>query len=84
MTIWRDAQLSPAIAPWISAQFSVTALAVRELGLRDSKDREIFLAAKRAGAVVMTKDSDFVWLQQELGPHLSSSGSCSATLPMCT
>jgi len=46
MTIWLDAQLSPAIAPWISAQFSMTALAVRELGLRDSKDREIFLAAK--------------------------------------
>jgi len=56
MTIWLDAQLSPAIAPWISAQFSMTALAVRELGLRDSKHREIFLAAKRAGAVVMTKD----------------------------
>ena len=46
----------------------MTAVAVRELGLRDSKDREIFLAARRAGAVVMTKDSDFVWLQQELSP----------------
>ncbi len=63
-----DAQLSPAIAPWISAQFSVTAVAVRDLGLRDSKDREIFLAARPAGAVVMTKDIDFAWLQQGLGP----------------
>ena len=68
MTIWLDAQLSPALAPWISAQFSVTAVAVRDVGLRDSKDREIFLAARRAGAVVMTKDSDFAWWQQELGP----------------
>jgi predicted nuclease of predicted toxin-antitoxin system len=68
MTIWLDVQLSPAMAPWISAQFSVTAVAVRDLGLRDSKDREIFLAARCEGAVVMTKDSDFAWLQQELGP----------------
>jgi predicted nuclease of predicted toxin-antitoxin system len=56
MTIWLDAQLSPAMAPWVWAQFSVTAVAVRDLGLRDSRDREIFFAARRAGAVVMTKD----------------------------
>jgi len=68
MTLWLDAQLSPAIATWISAQFSLTAVAIRDLGLRDSKDRGIFLSARHAGAVVMTKDSDFVWLQQELGP----------------
>lgn len=41
---------------------------VRELGLREAKDREIFLAARKAGAVVMTKDGDFVLLLEQLGP----------------
>ena len=40
---------------------------VRELGLRNAKDREIFLAAREAGAVVLTKDSDFVLLLEQLG-----------------
>lgn len=60
MKIWVNAQLSPAIASWISKKFSVDAIAVRELGMRDALDREIFDAARTAGAVVMTKDSDFV------------------------
>jgi predicted nuclease of predicted toxin-antitoxin system len=47
MTVWLDAQLSPAIAPWISVQFSVAAVAVRDLGLRDSTDREISLRQDR-------------------------------------
>ncbi len=41
---------------------------MRELGLRNAKDREIFLAARRAGAVVLTKDRDFVALLEQLGP----------------
>ena len=40
---------------------------MRDLGLRDAKDREIFLAAREAGAVVLTKDSDFVLLLEQLG-----------------
>ncbi|HLL74985.1 MAG TPA: DUF5615 family PIN-like protein [Pyrinomonadaceae bacterium] len=68
MTIWIDAQMSPAIAAWLSANFAVTAVAVRDLGLRGAKDREIFLAARGAGAVVMTKDSDFVTLLEAHGP----------------
>ena len=67
MTIWIDAQLSPAIAVWLTVSFSVTALAVRDVGLRDAEDREIFLEARRQSAVVLTKDSDFVLLQNELG-----------------
>lgn len=67
MTTWVDAQLSPAIAKWIEAEFSIPVVAIRELGLRDSSDREIFLAAKTASAIVMTKDSDFLRLQAELG-----------------
>lgn len=67
MTIWIDAQLSPAIAKWIAAEFSIPVVAIREIGLRDSSDREIFLAARTASAIVMTKDSDFLRLQAELG-----------------
>jgi predicted nuclease of predicted toxin-antitoxin system len=62
MTIWIDAQLSPAIAVWINENFSVQAIAVRDLGLRDAEDEEIFLEAKNANAVVMAKDSDFLIL----------------------
>jgi predicted nuclease of predicted toxin-antitoxin system len=65
--IWIDAQMSPAIAAWITDNFSVMCLAVREVGLRDAEDREIFLEARKQSAIVMTKDSDFITLQNELG-----------------
>jgi predicted nuclease of predicted toxin-antitoxin system len=68
MTVWIDAQISPAIATWIRANFAVNAVAVRDLGLRDATDQEIFLAAKAENAVVMSKDSDFVLLLDRLGP----------------
>ncbi len=67
MTIWIDAQLSPAIAPWISDNFDIQAFAVRDLGLRDAEDSEIFQAAKKANVIVMTKDRDFVDLLDRLG-----------------
>lgn len=53
---------------WLSSQFDVEAKPVRELGLREAKDRDIFLAAREAEAVVLTKDSDFVLLLEQLGP----------------
>jgi len=68
MTIWIDAQLSPAIAKWISANFAVNSIAVRDLALRDANDKQIFMAAKSTGTVVMTKDADFVQLLQLHGP----------------
>lgn len=66
MTIWIDAQLSPAIAFWIENNFDVKASALRDLGLLDAEDLEIFNAAKSADAVLMTKDSDFVSLLERL------------------
>ena len=66
-TVWLDAQLSPVLAEWIAAEFNVSVVAVRDLGMRQAKDREIFLAAREAGAIIMSKDSDFVRLVQELG-----------------
>jgi predicted nuclease of predicted toxin-antitoxin system len=68
MKIWLDAQLSPALAPWMSAQFAVSAVALRDLGLRDAGDREIFFAAREALAILITKDSDFVRLLEKFGP----------------
>lgn len=67
MTIWVDAHLSPAIATWITSTFGVEAVALRDLGLRDAEDPEIFEAAKAQRAIVITKDSDFVDLVDRLG-----------------
>ena len=67
MILWIDAQISPAIALWLRMRFDLDAVAVRDLGLRDAEDEEIFAAAKEAEVVVMTKDSDFVDLLQRLG-----------------
>lgn len=67
MTIWVDAHLSPATATWISSTFRATALALRDIGLRDAEDPEIFEAAKAQGVIFMTKDSDFVDLVDRLG-----------------
>jgi predicted nuclease of predicted toxin-antitoxin system len=68
MIVWLDAQLPPALAVWMRGEFGVDAVALRELGLRDATDRDIFTAARRAGAVLMSKDSDFVDLVQTQGP----------------
>jgi predicted nuclease of predicted toxin-antitoxin system len=67
MIIWIDAHLSPAIATWITMTFSITAIALRDLGLRDAEDPEIFEKAKAQGVILMTKDSDFVDLVDRLG-----------------
>lgn len=65
-TIWIDAHLSPAIATWITGRFGITAIALRDIGLRDAEDSEIFEAAKAQGVIFMTKDSDFVDLVERL------------------
>ena len=68
MIIWVDAQLSPALAPWITNQFAVDAASARHLGLVETTDPVIFDAARNAGAIVMTKDADFVLLLERFGP----------------
>lgn len=66
--IWIDAQLSPALAAWINQEFDVCrAQSVRALGLRDAADEEIFFKARRAGAIVMSKDNDFLRLLDRFG-----------------
>jgi predicted nuclease of predicted toxin-antitoxin system len=68
MIFWLDAQLPPALAPWLTTTFGIPAHPVRDLGLREAKDPEIFQAARDAKAVVLTKDSDFVEFVARLGP----------------
>jgi len=62
MKYWLDAQLPPSLAVWLSEKFKVETIALRDLGLRDAMDTEIFEAARHSGIVVVTKDSDFVEL----------------------
>ena len=52
----------------MSSSLGVEATSVRDLGLRDARDPEIFMAARAAIAVVMTKDADFVGLLERHGP----------------
>ena len=68
MTIWIDAQLSPTLASWITRTFGVSAYPLRDIGLRDATDRQIFLAARDQDVIVMSKDADFVGLLESLGP----------------
>jgi len=67
VTVWLDAHLSPGIARWLSETFDLTALPVRELGLRGAEDDGIFFAARKAADVVITKDIDFVILLERHG-----------------
>jgi predicted nuclease of predicted toxin-antitoxin system len=67
MTLWLDAQLSPRIARWVSETFGFEATPVRELNLRESEDEQIFFAARKANAIVITKDGDFVDLLERHG-----------------
>ena len=68
MNLWIDAHFAPAIAAWMQQMFAIQAVALRDIGLRDADDDVIFTAAKNAGAVVMTKDADFLPLLARHGP----------------
>lgn len=68
MKIWVDAQLSPVIAQWLSSTYGVEAVALRDLGLRDARDRNIFLSAREVKATLLTKDRDLADLAIQLGP----------------
>jgi len=69
MKIWLDAQLPPALARCIQEQpWNVKAVAVRDIGMRDASDPEIFDQARAAVAIVMTKDQDLIRLLEVQGP----------------
>jgi predicted nuclease of predicted toxin-antitoxin system len=52
----------------LTQTFAIEAFSLRDLGLRDARDIEIFEAARvAADVVIITKDSDFVDLVCRLG-----------------
>ena len=53
-----DAQLPPALAHWLR-EAGYDAQAVRDVGLRDAGDDEIWRYAQTQGRVIVTKDEDF-------------------------
>jgi len=65
--LWIDAQISPALAPWFQEEFNIEAFSAEFLKLKDATDAQIYDLAGEAGATILTKDSDFVALQQQLG-----------------
>ncbi|WP_299284529.1 DUF5615 family PIN-like protein [uncultured Mucilaginibacter sp.] len=68
MTIWIDAQISPAIAAFVNRNFTgVEAKSVRSLNLLNSDDVEIFMKARAENAIIMSKDVDFLNLLEQFG-----------------
>ena len=65
--IWLDAHFSPALCKWIEDSFNVECNALKDLNLRDATDSEIFYAARKSIAIVMTKDKDFCALIDAFG-----------------
>ena len=65
--IWVDAHISPAVAQWVSAELGYPSRPIRDLGLRNTKDKDIFAAARQANAVVTAKDADFAEMVERLG-----------------
>lgn len=56
--IWLDAHLSPKLARWISENLGFEAVPLRDLGLRDATDGEIFSRGRAAQVILLTKDKD--------------------------
>jgi predicted nuclease of predicted toxin-antitoxin system len=67
MKLWLDAQLPPSLALWIASRFKIEAYSVKDLNLLAAKDEEVFLAARKEKAVVISKDIDFVRLVEQKG-----------------
>src|SRR5688572_1455661 len=85
MRLWLDAQLSPAIAEWISATFGLEAVSVIDLKLEAAKDPDLFRAARGVGVALMSKDADIPMLLTRHGPppqviHLTCGNTSNAEL----
>jgi len=65
--IWLDAHLNPRLPRWLEARLQIEAAALRDIGLREAEDREVFRRAREVGAVLLTKARDFVDLVRRLG-----------------
>jgi predicted nuclease of predicted toxin-antitoxin system len=68
VTLWLDEQISPFLAPWIATECGVECVSVVDLPVDRASDHSIFIAARALGAIIVTKDSDFLDLVFRLGP----------------
>jgi predicted nuclease of predicted toxin-antitoxin system len=57
MIFWLDAQLPPGLAEYLASSFHVEAIPVRNLGLRDASDQEIF-SHTFANAVLLFREGE--------------------------
>ena len=66
-----DAQLPPRLADWLRDK-GHEALALRDVGLRDAADPEIWRRAGDQGAIIVTKDEDFAAMaaRSAVGPQV--------------
>ena len=62
MIVWVDAQLSPSIAKWLIDTFGVKAASLTAMQLREVDDEIVFMAVKRANAILISKDKDMLRL----------------------
>ena len=65
--IWLDAHLSPRVALWIRNTLGHEAQALRDVGLRDAVDSEIFDRGREVNVILLTKDKDFADLAMQQG-----------------
>jgi uncharacterized protein with PIN domain len=79
-----DAQLPPALVHWLRAQ-GHEAQHVEDVGLREANDRSISIQAQATGAVVITKDEDYVDLAMRTarcaGGAVASTRKCNQSRP---
>jgi predicted nuclease of predicted toxin-antitoxin system len=68
-----DAQLPPALARWLSSA-GHDAEHVADIGLAGARDGEIWTYALSAGAVIVSKDEDFLCVRSCTGTVHRSSG----------
>ena len=69
INIWVDAHISPSVALWLNDNYpELKAASMRSLNMLKAEDAFIFMAARKANAVLMTKDADFVALLHRHGP----------------
>ena len=77
MKVWVDAQLSPAMARYLKDELGTDASALRDIGLRDAEDGEIFQAARSASA---DRDDEGLGLRVVARALRSAAASCLGTL----
>jgi predicted nuclease of predicted toxin-antitoxin system len=62
-----DAHLSPSLAPWILENFNITCFSANFLDLQNASDIEFFYFAREKNAIFITKDDDFLELNNRFG-----------------